>query len=120
MRSEDLGDLEWNLTQSNFHTVLGVELANYKQPDLSPYYYGAQGVVVVRISGQLKLLTDWVRGRFIEGEGRDDEGTWSESFKPLIPEEVLITGLPEAALRDCDKERVQKFIDDTKSGKDAE
>jgi len=89
------------LMSHNYHTVLNVSMQAFKQDASDLYYYGAEPMMQVVVTGELLLLTAWERGTW------DDKAkTWQEAYSPLMPVTVL-KQLPSRALRPEDQQRVK-------------
>lgn len=106
--------LEKKLIEQNFHVILNESIesytsiasappskdGNYSEEELS--YYGVAPVSLVTITGQLVLLTDWIRGTY------DTKAkVWTNN--PLMPVSVM-EKLPSAARRKQDAELVDKKL----------
>jgi len=111
--------LQQQLLRRNLHTILDVRIAppgdapgqtaarrEDASRDQERYYYGAEPVSQVRISGELLLLTKWERGHW--GAQAND---WSPEFPPLMPVEVLVDFQSKAArvLRPEDQTAIAEY-----------
>ena len=106
--------LEKKLIEQNFHFILNESIENYPSvasvPDSSDgnyseeqlSYYGVDPVSRVTITGQLALLTDWVRGTYDR-----EEKVWLTP--PLMPISVM-EKLPPAAQRRQDNDLISKKL----------
>jgi hypothetical protein len=138
------GQLQRNLVQRNYHSLLGFtarkasnnltleergrrDYDSYRpgattgEPDQPKqrsdvHYYGAKPVMEITFHGQLRLLTEWVRGK-PAGEqvaggafGDTDETPDPRALfdpDPLVPWQVLARPEIQYALREADKQRVK-------------
>ncbi|MCD4824664.1 MAG: hypothetical protein K8S55_08655 [Phycisphaerae bacterium] len=110
--------LQENLLKRNYHVILNQQIHKSleKKPTVARpgvesgdlYYYGTESVRWVTFTGQLLLLTDWMRGTYDEEKKKWD-------YEPLMPLEVL-KDLPKEAWRPVDKYRVED-IDLKKRGR---
>ena len=101
--------LQANLLKRNYHVILNQQIhksLEEKTTTTRPgadvadlYYYGTESVRWVTFTGQLLLLTDWVRGKYDYKEKK-----WF--YEPLMPLDVLKT-LPKEAWRSVDRERIE-------------
>ena len=102
-----LPDLQKAILTNNQHTILNVTMV---EPDISDsdtnrYFYGTEAVMQVTIEGELLMLSDWTRGKWLA-----DQNTWAEGYEPLMPAKVLraIHNQNPGALRDEDAKRMNE------------
>lgn len=141
------GQLQRNLAQRNYHALLGftarkaankLTLEESRGRDYDAYepggrtaeteqikqrsdvhYYGAKPVMEITFHGQLRLLTEWVRGKpageQVAGGAGGAFGDTEETPDPralfdpdpLVPWQVLARPDIQYALREADKQRVK-------------
>jgi len=97
MPTRYLPNLEHNLMNQNYHTVLWVDVGEVPAADV--YYYGTEAVSQVKIYGELLILTAWERG-----SGWDPQTQNWKDFPRLIPPEALSSWVPKEALRPEDSQ----------------
>ena len=91
--------LQKELMDRNFHTVLGIEMANVAQDAEDLHYYGTDPVMQVTLQCELLLLTAWERGTWDE-----KSKTWTRPA--LMPRQMLDT-LDKSSLRAEDRKRTE-------------
>lgn len=93
--------LQEKLIALNYHTILEQTIEPLPADwQTGGYYYGTEPVQQIVISGELLLLSDWVRGTWQDGE-RGQEGQWV--YPPLMPVSVMEAEFSAAQQRETDK-----------------
>lgn len=100
-----LPDLQKALLMHNQHTITNVTMTSVDVADNATniYYYGMGEVMQVTIEGELLMLSDWTRGRWLKKELK-----WAKGLSPLMPAAVLreISETDPSALRQEDNDRM--------------
>lgn len=94
--------LQSKLVSLNYHTILNQDIApvSATAEGTGVYYYGTEPVRQVTFTGELLLLSDWVRGTWDE-----DAETWTHL--PLMPISVMQSELQPAQLRPTDQQLIE-------------
>lgn len=97
--------LQQKLMGLNYHTILeqDISLVEANSQADERYYYGTEPVRKVTFSGELLLLSDWVRGTFREGD--DGQGQWV--YPPLMPISVMESRLTSDQQRQTDEDLIE-------------
>ncbi|MFP4355724.1 MAG: hypothetical protein ACLFUJ_11435 [Phycisphaerae bacterium] len=123
MDADYLGAFQRHLAKKNYHTTLSVEFEEVRDPlATAPFhYYGAKPAVLVRLTGQLRLLADLTRGKPKEDlpsqpgqanvRGSDQPEVnpldwFVEDYPPLVPVGILKQPSYAPALREIDRRRL--------------
>jgi hypothetical protein len=137
MNPERIPLLERNLSRLNYHAVLGYRAQSaangLRMPNVSEsssgdrragtqvslvrsdvHYYGAEPVMRVTLDVQLRLVTDWIRGKGVDPLPRIPEQVsdprqllFVPEAPPLVPWRILDVEEMEYALREVDRKRIE-------------